>query len=95
MREIVFHVLSDTPGYLHAEACVVPTLQTIRITATSLEELQHEARDAVIKHLGHSHGAYRVRVRRSKPNPLNASKNSIYETIKSDICEGDWRYTSH
>ena len=52
MREIVFHVLSDTPGYLHAEACVVPTLQIIRITATSLEELQHEARDAVIKHLG-------------------------------------------
>jgi hypothetical protein len=48
MREIVFHVLSDTPGYLHAEACVVPTFQTIQITATSLEELQHETRDAVI-----------------------------------------------
>ena len=71
MREIVFHVLSDTPGYLHAEACVVPTFQTIRITATSLEELQHEAKDAVIKHLGHAHGACRVIVLRSKPKPLN------------------------
>ena len=74
MREIVFHVLSDTPGYLHAEASVMSTLQTIRITATSLEELQHEARDAVMKHLGQAHGAYRVRVRRSKPNPFSRNK---------------------
>jgi hypothetical protein len=79
MREIVFHVLSDTPGYLHAEACVVPTLQTIRITATSLEELQHEARDAVIKHLGNAHGACRVRVRRSKPNPFYKSRIPFME----------------
>jgi len=79
MREIVFHVLSDTPGYLHAEACVVPTFQAIRITATSLEELQHEARDAVIKHFGHAHDACRVRVLRSKPKPLNNSRIQFME----------------
>jgi hypothetical protein len=40
----------------------------IRITAPSLEELQHEAREALIEHLGSAHGAYRVRVRRG-PGP--------------------------
>jgi len=39
----------------------------IRISAPTLEELQHEAREAreaLIEHLGPAHCAYRVRVRR-------------------------------
>jgi hypothetical protein len=35
-----------------------------RITAPTLEELQHEAREALIEHLGPAHCTVRVRVRR-------------------------------
>ncbi|MEB3265217.1 MAG: hypothetical protein VKN13_01230 [Cyanobacteriota bacterium] len=61
MREIVFRVLSDTPGHLEAEAAD----RAIRIAAPSLEELHHEAREALIAHLGPAHAAYRVRIRRT------------------------------
>lgn len=60
MREIVFRVLAERPGHLEAQAETLP----IRITAPTLEELQHEAREALIQHLGPAHCAYRVRVRR-------------------------------
>ena len=60
MREVVFRVLAERPGHLEALADTLP----LRITAPSLEELQHEAREALIAHLGPAHGAYRVRVRR-------------------------------
>ncbi len=63
MREVVFRVLAERPGHLEAQAESLP----IRITAPTLEELQHEAREALIEHLGPSHCAYRVRVRRG-PN---------------------------
>jgi hypothetical protein len=37
----------------------------ILITAPTLEDLQHEAREALIEHLGPAHCAYRVRMRRA------------------------------
>ncbi len=61
MREIVFRVLPDRPGRLQATA----ENETIHIEADSLEELQHEAREALIQRLGPSHVAYRVRLKRS------------------------------
>ena len=60
MREIVFRVLAERPGHLEAQAESLP----IRITAPTLEELQHEAREALIEHMGPAHCAFRVRVRR-------------------------------
>jgi hypothetical protein len=60
MQEVVFRVLAERPGHLEAQAESLP----IQITAPTLEELQHEAREALIKHLGPAHCAYRVRVRR-------------------------------
>ena len=62
MREVVFRVLAERPGHLEAQAEILP----IRVTAPTLEELQHEAREALIEHLGPAHCAYRVRVR---PHP--------------------------
>jgi hypothetical protein len=60
MREVVFRLEAERPGHLEASADGLP----IRITAPTLEELQHEARDALIEHFGPTHCAYRVRVRR-------------------------------
>ena len=68
MREVVFRVLAERPGHLEAQAVgaafsAVVTLP-IHITALTHEELQHEAREALIEHLGPAHCAYRVRMRR-------------------------------
>ncbi|MFM9087005.1 MAG: hypothetical protein ACKOPT_02460, partial [Cyanobium sp.] len=60
MREVVFRVVAERPGHLEAQADTLP----IHICAPSLEELQHEAREALIEHLGPAHGTFRVRVRR-------------------------------
>ena len=60
MREVVFRVLAERPGHLEAQAESLP----IRINAPTLEELQHEAREALIEHLGPAHCTVRVRVRR-------------------------------
>ena len=60
MREVVFRVLAERPGHLEAQAESLP----IRITAPTLEELQHEAREALSEHLGPAHCTVRVRVRR-------------------------------
>lgn len=67
MREIVFRVLAEHPGHLEAQADTLP----IRITAPTLEELQHEAREALIQHLGPAHGTFRVRVRRGPTAAVN------------------------
>ncbi|MCS5693402.1 hypothetical protein NZK33_15640 [Cyanobium sp. FGCU-6] len=68
MREIVFRVLAERPGHLEAQAVGAAfsagVTLPIRITAATLEELQHEAREALIEHLGPAHCTYRVRVRR-------------------------------
>ena len=48
MREVVFRVIAERAGHLEAQAESLP----IRISAPTLEELQHEAREALIEHLG-------------------------------------------
>ena len=68
MREIVFRVLAECPGHLEAQAESLP----IRITAPTLEELQHEVREALIEHLGPAHGTVRLRVRR-EPRAADSS----------------------
>ena len=60
MREVVFRVLAERRGHLEAQAESLP----IRINAATLEELQHEAREALIEHLGPAHCTFRVKVRR-------------------------------
>ena len=60
MREIVFRVQEHCSGTLIASADHPP----LTIEAATLEELQHEAREALIQHFGPSHVAYRVRIRR-------------------------------
>jgi hypothetical protein len=64
MRDVVFQVLTEGQGHLEAQATELP----LRIAAASLEELQHEAREALIEHFGPAHCAYRVRIRR-QPQP--------------------------
>ena len=80
MREVVFRVLAERPGHLEARAETLP----IHISAPTLEELQHEAREALIEHLGPAHCTVRVRVRREPvgdaigtqpaPRPLAAAR---------------------
>ena len=68
MREVVFRVVAERPGHLEAQAVGAAfsagVTLPIRITAPTLEELQHEAREALIDHLGPAHGTVRARVRR-------------------------------
>ncbi len=71
MREVVFHVLADCPGHLAARAERPP----ITIAAPSFEELQHEAREALIQHFGPAHAAYRVRL------PLHRSLGSVVSWV--------------
>ncbi len=68
MREVLFRVVAEHPGHLEAQADGF----AIRIAAPTLEELQHEAREALIQQLGPAHCAYRVRVRRSQLQRINA-----------------------
>lgn len=66
MREVMFRLLAERPGHLEAQAIELP----LRIAAASLEELQHEAREALIAHFGPAHCAYRVRIRRPQQPPV-------------------------
>ena len=66
MREVVFRVIAERAGHLEAQAESLP----IRIAAPTLEELQHEAREALIEHLGPAHCTYRVRMHRHQSHPL-------------------------
>ncbi|MFM7269735.1 MAG: hypothetical protein ACKOZT_14330 [Cyanobium sp.] len=68
MREVVFRLETERPGHLDAQAESLP----IRISAPTLEELQHEAREALIEHMGPAHGAFRVRVRRGPGAALSS-----------------------
>jgi hypothetical protein len=52
MREVMFRVVGERPGHLEAQAGTLP----IRIAAPTLEELQHEARESLINHVGPAHG---------------------------------------
>jgi hypothetical protein len=67
MREVVFRVLLEQPGLLTAQA----DDPSVRIEAASLEELHHEAREALIQHYGPAHSAFRVRIRRNRPMPVS------------------------
>ncbi len=60
MSEIVFQLLHEAPGALTAQA----QSRGLQISAPSLEELHHEAREALICHLGPTHTTYRVKWRR-------------------------------
>ena len=68
MREVVSRVLAERPGHLEAQAVGAAfsagVTLPIRITAPTLEELQHAAREALIEHLVPAHCTFRVRVRR-------------------------------
>lgn len=70
MREVVFRVQAERPGHLEARAEGLP----IQISAPSLEELQHEAREALIEHMGPAHCTVRVRVRRCRRPALNSTR---------------------
>jgi hypothetical protein len=76
MREVVFRVLAERPGHLEAQAATLP----IHITAPTLEELQHEAREALITHLGPAHGTVRVRIRRGS----SAAGSSIRPVVRPE-----------
>lgn len=58
----MFRVLVERPGHVEARA----EAPAIHVAAPSQEELQHEARDALMAHFGPAHGAYRVRIRRNQ-----------------------------
>jgi hypothetical protein len=68
MREVVFRLQVDRPGRLEAHAEDL----AIAISAPSIEELHHEAREALIVHLGPAHRAYQVRIRRGTLHPLSS-----------------------
>ncbi|MEY3735386.1 MAG: hypothetical protein RLZZ624_444 [Cyanobacteriota bacterium] len=58
MREIAFQVLSDQQGQLRARA----EQEDLSISASSLEDLRHEAREALIARFGEAHGTVRLRL---------------------------------
>ena len=68
MQDVIFELISDQPGRLVAAA----RQHRLQISATNLEELQHEAREALMSHFGPSHVAYRVRLRRPVRHGLQA-----------------------
>jgi hypothetical protein len=80
MREIVFHVLAERPGHLEARAEGLP----IHISAPTLEELQHEAREALIAHMGPAHGTVRIRVRRG-PSAAVSSIRPVAQTLRAKV----------
>ena len=72
MREVVFRFVVERPGHLEARSDI-PALQ---ISAPSLEELHHEAREALIEHFGPAHCAYRVRILRRQPQRVSVQRVS-------------------
>jgi hypothetical protein len=69
MREMVFEVLSEAQGHICAAS-----ERGLRVEASCLELLHHEAREALIVSLGPAHITYRIRIRRrptaSPPGPI-------------------------
>ena len=80
MREVVFRVLVERPGHLEAQAVGAAfsagVTLPIHISAPTFEELQHEAREALIEHLGQAHCSVRVRVRRG-PSPAISTIRAV------------------
>jgi hypothetical protein len=78
MREILFRLIAEQPGHFEAQASDLP----LRIAAASLEELQHEAREALIEHFGPVHCAYRVRIcPPQRPRPVRRSLTPSYGPV--------------
>ena len=69
MREIVFLVTAEQPGRIEATA----PERGLVVEAPTLEELHHEARDALIRQVGPSHATYRIRIRRDGHAAVPAS----------------------
>jgi hypothetical protein len=69
MREIVFLVTAEQPGRIEAKA----PERGLVVEAPTLEELHHEARDALIRQVGPSHATYRIRIRRGGHAAVPAS----------------------
>ena len=82
MREVVFRLEAERPGHLEARAVGAAfsagVTLPIHITAPTLEELQHEAREALIAHMGPAHCTVRVRVRRGP----SAAVSSIRPVVR-------------
>ncbi len=66
MREIVFRVVQEPVGILRARSLQPP----LQIRAASLEDLHHEAREALIAHYGSAHSTVRVRLQRPVRNQV-------------------------
>ncbi|MCP9850436.1 hypothetical protein KBY88_11550 [Cyanobium sp. Morenito 9A2] len=62
MREIVFELSQERPGFVQATA----PQAGLTVESGSIEGLHHEAREALIQHLGAVHATYRIRLRRLK-----------------------------
>ena len=80
MREVVFRLEAERPGHLEARAEGLP----IHITAPTLEELQHEAREALIAHMGPAHCTVRIRVRRG-PSAAVSSIRPVAQTFRATV----------
>ena len=83
MREVVFRFVVERPGHLEARSDV----PALHIAAPTLEELQHEAREALIEHFGPVHCAYRVRILRCQPQQLQQSQQ-LQQLQKSQRVSG-------
>ena len=80
MREVVFRLEAERPGHLEARAEGLP----IHISAPTLEELQHEAREALIAHMGPAHGTVRIRVCRG-PSAAVSSIRPLAQTFRATV----------
>jgi hypothetical protein len=78
MREIVFQVQPGAAAPFRAIAEELP----LAIEAGSLEELQHEAREALIQRFGPAHVTYRVRMRRAA-NQIQPLQRSLSQPHQS------------
>ena len=72
MREIVFHLRPQLRRGASEELTAQAAGYPLRISAPSLEELQHEAREALIAHMGPAHCTVRVRVRRGPSTAVSS-----------------------
>jgi hypothetical protein len=88
MREIVFRVRNTRAGHFEAEAVLPADKQTIQITAPTLEELHHEAREALIERLGAAHCVYQVRLRHhSSPRVRALHQSSCAAGTTGSCCQ--------
>ena len=77
MREVVFRLEAERPGHLEARAVGAAfsagVTLPIHISAPTLQELQHEARETLIAHMGPADCTVRVRCAAAPVLPSAAS----------------------